>query len=246
MNQVLSYFMSSLFGGGCHNFVASTRQVMNTVKTIAIVGATGKMGSAIARSLRRKYRLLLASRDEAKLVDLKYELSMSAGPEVYAVSCARDAAWEADIIIIATPHKAEREVADKIQEVAVGKIVISISNPFDDFNNAPVKSDETSAAETLQKLLPYSKIVKTFNTTFAEDFINTIRDGKKVDAFIAGNNSDAVETVSEVVASAGFTPVVVGDLTMSRTLESMQLMLVKLTIKNNLQPRNGFKRMRGF
>jgi predicted dinucleotide-binding enzyme len=192
------------------------------------------MGSAIARSLQGKYRLLLMSRDEAKLFDLKSELSKSTpDPEVYAVSCAREAAWESDIIIIATPYEAEREVAEKIREVAVGKIVISISNPA---HSQLVTSEDFSAAEELQRRLPYSKVVKTFNTTFAADFMTSLIDRRIVDAFIAGNNTDAVETVSKVVAFTGFGPVVAGDLTMSRALERMQLMLRKLALKNNYSP----------
>jgi predicted dinucleotide-binding enzyme len=215
---------------------------MANIKTIAIVGATGKMGSAIARSLHGKYRLLLMSNDESKLLDLKSELGKStAGAEAYSVSCAREASWEADIIIVATPYQAEREVAEKIREVAVGKIVVSISNPLDSSYSQLVTSEDSSAAEELQKLLPYSKVVKTFNTTFAADFMKPVIDGKTVDAFIAGNNSDAVETVSKVVGAAGFNPIVVGDLTLSRTLERMQLMLIQLAIKNNYQWLAGWK-----
>jgi predicted dinucleotide-binding enzyme len=178
---VLSYFISISPESGCRNFVLSKQEeIMTTIKTIAIVGASGKMGSAIARSLQGKYRLLLMSRDEAKLIDLKSELSKSTpDQEVYAVSCAREAAWEADIIIIATPYETEREVAEKIREVAVGKIVISISNPPD---SQLVTSEDFSAAEQLQRQLPYSKVVKRFNTTFAADFMTSHIDGRIVDA----------------------------------------------------------------
>jgi predicted dinucleotide-binding enzyme len=209
---------------------------MAHIKTIAIVGAAGNMGSAIARSLQGKYRLLLMSRDESKLVHLKADLASAPGAEVYTMSCAKDAAWEADIIIIATPYGAEREVAEKIRDVAVGKIVISISNPNDGSYGQPAPSGDSSAAEVLQGLLPYSKVVKTFNTMFASDFMTSRMDGKVVDAFIAGNNSDAVESVSKVVVSAGFSPIVVGDLSMSRMLERMQSILVRMAGKHNPQP----------
>ncbi len=205
---------------------------MANIKTIAIVGAASKVGSAIARSLQGKYTLLLMSSDNAAVEDLKSELSNSSA-EVYALSCAKDAAWEADIIIVATPYSEDRKVADKIKDVAVGKIVISVSNPLDDSNN-PGIPDDSSAAEELQRLLPHSKVVKTFNTSFAAEFMTTVRDGKMVDAFIAGNNSDAVDTASRVVASAGFKPVVVGDLTMSRTLERMQLTLRRMLLRNDI------------
>jgi 8-hydroxy-5-deazaflavin:NADPH oxidoreductase len=217
---------------------------MATVKTIAIVGATGNMGSAIAKSLFKKgnYRLLLMSDEPDKLDGLKVQLEeANTGTEIYSMSCAREASWEADIIIVATPYEAEREVAEKIREVAVGKIVISISNPLNRSYNDLVTSPDTSAAEELQKLLPDSKVVKTFNTTFAADFISPIIDGKTADAFIAGNNGDAVETVSEIVKTAGFNPVVAGDLTVSRTLERMQLMLIQLGMKNNYNWLAGWK-----
>ena len=215
---------------------------MTTIKTIAIVGATGNMGSAIAKALSKNgnYRLLLMANDQAKLVDLKLELEKN-GTEAFALSCAREASWEADIIIVATPYEAEREVAEKIREVAAGKIVISISNPLNSAYNDLVTSPDTSAAEQLQKLLPNSKVVKTFNTTFAADFISPVIDGRQADAFIAGNNGVAVETVSEIVKTAGFNPIIAGDLTVSRTLERMQLLLIQLAMRNNYNWLAGWK-----
>jgi NADPH-dependent F420 reductase len=209
---------------------------MASIKTIAIVGATGNMGSAIAKRLAPAgiYRLLLMSSDQERLVDLKSTLQKSGSKtEIFTVGCAREASWEADIIIVATPYASEREVADKIREVATGKIVISISNPLNAQFSELVTSPSTSAAEELQKLLPDSKVVKTFNRTFAADLITPIIDGKTADAFIAGNNGDAIETVTEIVKTAGFNPIVAGDLSVSRTLERMQLLLIHLAMKNN-------------
>lgn len=201
--------------------------------TIAIVGATGNMGTAIAKNLSKgNYRLLLMANQQDKLDMLKAELIKNgaiAEPEVN--TCAKEACWEADIIVLATPYGTEREVADKIREVAVGKIVISISNPMDAAHNKVVMSSHSSAAEELQKMLPYSKVIKTFNTTFAGDFIAPIIDGQKADTFIAGNSSDAIDTVSAILKTTGFTPVVAGDLTVSRALENMEMKLVQLGIK---------------
>jgi predicted dinucleotide-binding enzyme len=206
---------------------------MTTVKTIAIVGATGNMGSAIAKSLSRaNYRLLLMAEAEEKLEMLKTELIIGgATTEIEINTCAKEASWEADIIVVATPYGTEKQVAEKIREVATGKIVISISNPMDSSFNKGNTSPNTSVAEELQKMLPYSKVVKTFNTTFAGNFISPIIDGNKVDTFLAGNSSDAIDTVSRIVKAAGFNPVVAGDLTVSRSLENIELRLVQLGIK---------------
>ncbi len=202
-------------------------------KTIAIIGATTTRGSAIAKNLAEgNYRLLLMSEEAEKLSTLGNELAQATA-EIETISCAKDACWEADIIIVATPYEIEKEVAEKIKDVATGKIVISISNPVDRSNESLFPSPNNSAAEELQRLLPYSKVVTTFNTSFIENFASQVIQGKPADTFIAGNNSDAIETVSELVRSAGYNPFVVGDLSMSRALERMQLLLAQKLAKLN-------------
>lgn len=216
---------------------------MATNKTIAIIGASGNMGSAIAKSLAKsQYRLLLFGKEEDKLATILKEIkagNKSADAEVMA--CAADASWEADIIIAAVPFAAEKELADKIRQVATGKIVISISNPLNESYTGLVTDGNTSSAEELQKLLPYSKVIKAFNTTFAGDFSQPLIDGKTVDAFIAGNDEEALETVSDVVRSVGFNPIKAGGLAISRTLENMQSLLIQLNMKNNYNWVAGWK-----
>jgi hypothetical protein len=217
--------------------------MMKTKQTIAVIGATGNMGFAISKSLAKgNYRLLLCSDNKEKVESIINDIK-SANPsaDVEAIDCSAQASWEADIIIIAVPYAAEKEVAEKIREMANQKIVISIANPLNDTYNGLVTAPDTSAAEELQKLLPNSKVVKAFNTTFAADFSTPVIDGKQVDAFIAGNNEEALQTVSELVSAAGFNPIVAGDLTVSRTLENMQLLLIQLGIKYNYNWLAGWK-----
>ncbi len=216
---------------------------MRTKQTIAIIGASGSMGTAISKSLSKgNYRLLLFTDDKAKLKNLEKEI-IHAHPaaDVESINCSYTASWEADVIIVAAPFAAEKEIAGKIREVANQKIVVSIANPLNDSFDGLVTAPDTSAAEELQKLLPHSKVVKAFNTTFASDFAQPVIDGKQVDAFIAGNDSDALETVKELVQTAGFNPIVAGDLSVSRTLEHMQLLLIQLNMKYNYNWLAGWK-----
>ncbi|MDB5207992.1 MAG: oxidoreductase [Flavisolibacter sp.] len=216
---------------------------MKTKQTIAIIGATGTMGSAISTSLAKgNYRLLLKGTRQEELNALVAEIkNRHAAADVEAAVCHTDAVWEADIIILAVPFAAEKEIAEKIKEVANQKIVISIANPLNKTYNGLVTAPDTSAAEELQKQLPNSKVVKAFNTTFAADFSTPVIDGKPVDAFIAGNNEEAMQTVSEMVRTAGFNPIVAGDLSISRTLEGMQLLLIQLGNKYNYNRLAGWK-----
>jgi 8-hydroxy-5-deazaflavin:NADPH oxidoreductase len=216
---------------------------MKTKQTIAIIGAGGSMGSAIARSLAKgSYRLLLKGNNKEKLESLLDEIKQNEpGADVEIAECPVNAGWEADIIIAAVPYSAEKELAEKIKDVANQKIVISISNPLNSSYDGLITDGNTSAAEELQKLLPGSKVIKAFNTTFAADFSRPEIDGKLVDSFIAGNDKAALETVAELVRTAGFNPVIAGELSISRTLENMQLLLIRLGMKNNYNWHAGWK-----
>jgi NADPH-dependent F420 reductase len=218
-------------------------KIMQTKQTIAIIGATGNMGSAIARSIAKgPYRLLLKASKQDELDALVNDIqSKNPSAEVESVICPTEASWEADIIILAVPYEAEKNIAPQIKDVASQKIVISIANPLNQNYDGLVTAPGTSAAEELQKLLAYSKIVKAFNTTFASDFSEPVINGTQVDAFVAGNDEEALQTVSELVATAGFNPIIAGDLSVSRTLENMQLLLIQLGMKNNYNWLAGWK-----
>ena len=166
---------------------------------------------------------------------------MNPAADVEELDCSVTASWEADIIIAAVPYGAEREVASKIKEVANQKIVVSIANPLNETYDGLVTAPDKSAAEELQKLLPNSKVVKAFNTTFAADFSTPVIDGKQVDAFVAGNDDEAVKTVTELVKTVGFNPIVAGKLAVSGTLERMQLLLIQLGMKYNYNWLAGWK-----
>lgn len=216
---------------------------MQTKQTIAVIGATGSMGTAISKSLLNgNYRLLLSARDVNKAQSLVKEIhSINPLADIEAIDCSVNASWEADIIIVAVPFLAEKEVAQRIKEVANQKIVISISNPLNETYTGMVTAADTSAAEELQKLLPHSKVIKAFNSTFAADFYTPIIDGQTVDAFIAGDDEDALKVVADLVEIVGFNAVVAGNLSVSRTLESMQLLLIQLSMKNNYNWLAGWK-----
>ena len=216
---------------------------MEAKQTVAVFGASGNMGSAITKSIAKgPYRLLLISNDAEKLPKLRADiLKESPKVEAEAIQTLINARWKADIFILAVPYYSEAEIVSEIMDLAEGKIVISIANPINKDLTGLVTEPDTSAAEELQKLLPKSKVVKAFNTTFAADFTHPVIDGKQVDSFIAGNDEKSVKTVFEMIKTAGFNPIVAGGLQVSRTLEHMQLLLMQLGLKYNYNWLAGWK-----
>jgi NADPH-dependent F420 reductase len=216
---------------------------MNNKKTIGIIGATGNMGSALSKSLARAgFPLLVYGRDREEVRSLMEELQGSkSSSKIQDKPSIQDVTKEADVIILAVPYQAERELANQMRDLVTQKIVVSISNPLNDTYDALVTDPDTSAAEELQKALPDATVVKSFNTVFAADYAQPDIDGKKVDAFIAGDDERAVEEMEEIVKAMGLNPLVAGSLSTSRTLENMQLLLIQLNMKNNYNWRVGWK-----
>ncbi len=197
-------------------------------QTIAIIGAAGHMGSAVARNLARAgHRILLAGPKRDQLETLLATIkAITPNADVDILDCSHEASWEADVIIPAVPHAVQGDVAAKIKDVVTGKIVVSITNPLNATYDGLVTGPMMSGAEELAALLPHSKVVKAFNTVFAADFAAPILGGKPLDCFIAGDDDQAIATVSRLVQDAGFNPVTAGTLPISRTLENRMVPLI--------------------
>jgi predicted dinucleotide-binding enzyme len=154
---------------------------MSVKKTIAIVGATEKTGKIIAEKFSSlPYRLLLISNDSNELQKLSEDISGKRSvAEIDTIGCVKDGCWEADIIILAVEDCDENEAVEKMKEVATQKIVAEVSN-------------ENYPAKDLQKLLPYSKLVKV-----SGDF-----DSEEID--ISGEDEAVNEEISSIFNQAGF------------------------------------------
>jgi 8-hydroxy-5-deazaflavin:NADPH oxidoreductase len=60
-----------------------------------------------------------------------------------------------------------------------------------------------------------------------------VADGVAPDGYLAGDDDQAKQTVTELVSSIGFRPVDVGPLVMARALEALALLKIMLQIRNN-------------
>jgi predicted dinucleotide-binding enzyme len=200
------------------------------MQKISIIGAAGNMGSNIARNLSKAgYSLNLTDTNSAQVALLQNELIEKGNPNIVISDTPLNAVKDSDVIVLAVWHGLQNGIAEQIKKAVEGKIVVSIANPLNETYDGLTTEPSTSSAEELAALLPNSKIVKAFNTTFAGDFANTILDGKQVDSFVAGDDENAVKTVETLVADAGFNPLVAGKLSASRTLENMTVMLIGLS-----------------
>jgi NADPH-dependent F420 reductase len=172
------------------------------------------MGAGIARLLASKgVNVAIGSRDPAKAAKLAKEIGTGAqGGGIVA------AAKLADVVILAVPYTAAAETIREADGFA-GKILIDISNPITPDYKALTVGHTTSAAEEIQKAVPKAKVVKAFNTIFAQLLPAEARQGRKVQVFVAGDDEAAKKVVSDIVAKGDFEAVESGPLTNARYLE---------------------------
>ena len=180
---------------------------------VAIIG-TGNMGSGLASILTQaKHEVTIGSRDMEKAATLASQIGHG------AVGGDIDAAVKmADVVILAIPFPFAEETLKAASDLSE-KIIIDISNPITpDFQGLMI-GHTTSAAEEIQKLAPEAKVVKAFNTIFAQLLPSEAREGKTLQVFVAADDAGAKAEVSALVKSLGFDAVDAGPLSNSRFIE---------------------------
>lgn len=181
--------------------------------TVAVIG-TGNMGAGIARLLANKgINVAIGSRDPAKAAELAKQIG--AGAQGGGIDAATKLA---EVVILAVPYTA---AADTVRDAGgfAGKILVDISNPITPDYRGLTVGHTTSAAEEIQKLAPQARVVKAFNTIFAQLLPAEARKGRSVQVFVAGDDDAAKKTVSDIVTKGEFEAVESGPLSNSRYLE---------------------------
>jgi NADPH-dependent F420 reductase len=148
----------------------------------------------------------------------------------------REAAADADVIILAVPFDAVHSIVDEIGPGLDGKVLVDVTNRF-----AADQLGAPSIAEMIQDMARGARVVKAFNTIFASHQSDPIVDGLQLDGFVAGDDAAAKQKVLEYVRSLGFRPIDCGPLAMARALEGMGTLNISLNMVNNWPWQSGWK-----
>lgn len=205
--------------------------------SIGIVGA-GNMGRSIATQLGKTgERVVLADRNSDKAEAVVTEIG--AGDGVTAAGVAD--ALASDVVILALWYPGTTEFAGEHAAELEGKIVVDISNPFDESWIRLATDPSTSSAELLAEKLPGSMIVKAFNTTHAPPLFDGQVDGVPLDVLLASDDDAAKSQVGELVRAAGLRPIDAGRLDNARLLERLTAFQIELSQRYGLDYRLSFK-----
>lgn len=111
-----------------------------------------------------------------------------------------------------------------------GKVVIDVTNPLDFSKGMPPRlaiGHADSAGETVQRMLPDSKVVKAFNTVGNSHFIHPDFPGGPPTMFICGNDGKAKKTITDnILTKLGWETIDIGGIEGARLLEPLAFLWI--------------------
>ena len=202
---------------------------------IAILGGTGAEGLGLGlRFALCGEEVVIGSRQTQRAM----EAAEGARARLQAVGCAtpvrgaenQSAVRGVDIVVVATPFGGVSEFLAPLASALEGMLVLDVVNPLIrerqqfTFDRLP----DGSAGETIQQLLPGSRVVSAFKNESAEklDAIEHPMDG---DVLVCGNDADARTQVMALVERIPrLRAVDAGPLINARALEAITALLLNI------------------
>jgi 8-hydroxy-5-deazaflavin:NADPH oxidoreductase len=174
--------------------------VGSTTLTIGVLGGTGDEGRGLARRLSLAgHRVMIGSR----VADRAAAAAAGCGGGPLLSGCVnRDAATEADVVIVAVPWDGHRDLLAALAECLVGKIVVDCVNPlgFDSRGAYSLRVPEGSAAEQAAAVLPDSTVVGAFHHVPAGLLLDPDVERVEMDVLVLGDDRTATDLVIGLAA----------------------------------------------
>ena len=191
--------------------------------TIAVIGGTGDLGSALAkRWAAAGYPVVLGSRSKEK--------AQAAAEAMNAGSVTGDdnraAAAAADIVVVAVPYASHEAILNEIKPVVVGKIVVDAVVPLVPPKVSVVNlPPDGSAALSAQRLLAGAgRVLSAFHNVSAAKL--AAPGSVDCDVLVFGDDREAREIVIELANAAGTRGVDGGPLANSAAAEALTSVLI--------------------
>jgi 8-hydroxy-5-deazaflavin:NADPH oxidoreductase len=196
--------------------------------TISIIGA-GNVGLALAGNLIGKGESVFFGVPEPA----RYAAAVAALGRNAQVGTVAQSVAASDLVILAVPYGAARQVAESIADWN-GRILVDATNPLAPALAGLALGTTTSGAEQVAGWARGARVVKAFNTTGAENMADPRYPGGAVFMPVAGDDADARSRVVALATRLGFDAVDVGPLAAARYLEPFAMTWIHLAIKRGM------------
>ena len=193
---------------------------------IAIIGV-GSVGAGLGERLATVgHEVVFGVRPGRNVEDL---LSRCAGRASAAL--VPEACEQSEVIFLAVPAAAAVETLEGAP--VAGKVVVDCNNPVA-WDDGPVWSPPPAGSVTAQlaSRYPDARWVKGFSTFGSEFHRDPSLGGEGgIDVHLAGDDTEAKETVAAIARGAGFQPLDVGPLRNAAALENLAVLWIHLALQ---------------
>lgn len=191
-------------------------------KTVAVLGGTGDLGSAIARRLGRSGRKVIIGSRKAQSAE---EAAERLGFGLVGMDLV-SAAKAADIIVVTVPFAAQEATLTEIAPHVAGKIVVDTTVPLvpPRVMRVQLPAEGSAAARTAAFLGEDVKVVSAFHNVAAHKLAQDI--DICCDVLVFGDDKAARAEVIELAADCGLRGIHAGALVNSAAAEAMTSILI--------------------
>ncbi|HIO83961.1 MAG TPA: NADPH-dependent F420 reductase [Deltaproteobacteria bacterium] len=206
------------------------------ISSIAVIGGTGGMGSALAWCWGRAgYKIFIGSRNAEKAELAAEKLNTTLGLNIASGLSNQEAASVVEIIVLTVPFANHEAIVDEIAEAAQGKIVVDTTVPLVPLKVSRVQLPEggSVAKKTQERLGKNVRVVSAFQTIAAAELA---KDKKLEDeVLVCGNNVEARTCVISLVEAAGLKGWHAGPIDNSVVSESLTPVLIFLNKRYQME-----------
>lgn len=197
---------------------------------IAVLGGTGKEGKGLAfRWARVGHRVIIGSRSEEKAVAAASDLlQLLEGAGAVTGRSNQQAAQEADIVILAVPYSAHREILVSVAAALNGKVLVDVTVPLvsGQVSRVHMPSAGSAAQEAKQILGEGAEVAAAFHNISHEHLL--LPDTMDSDVLVTGTSKEARRATIKLVVDAGLRAWDAGALENSMVSEGLASVLIHI------------------
>lgn len=213
-----------------------TQQDSPLIKTIAIIGGTGKEGSALAkRWALNGYKVILGSRDATKAQNAATELNQALEGDYIVGKDNQAAAAEASLVVLSVPYSAHASTLSALKPHLSGKILVDLTVPLvPPVSTVTLPAGLSAAQEAQTHLGSDVRVVSAFqNVSYTtlqnpDEFIDC-------DVLVSGDDEAAKQEVLMLIQAAGMRGIDVGPLANAIVAESLTPLLIYINKKYGIK-----------
>ena len=197
--------------------------------SVAIVGGTGNLGSALALRLGAPgVKIIIGSRDAEKAKNSVEALKLKLRAGEITGTTNKEAVKKADFVVIAVPYEGHATMVSDLKGQLAGKIVIDTVVPLKKIT--PFVPPAGSALQEAQQILgDEAPVVGALHNISAVDLGDA--NAPLGDVLVCGDNSDAKQKVMEMIERIGATAYDGGPATNGYVIEGLTGVIIALNRK---------------